>query len=348
MLILRRPYYFVRRFGRSHVKNFVALILAVMLVGGCDDLKRENSVVIKFSHVVAPQTPKGQGAELFKRLVEERLSGRVVVEVYPSSQLMGDDESLEALAFNDIQMTAVSLSKYNRFTPKFQVFDLPFLFDDEEAVKRFFKTKEGSALLDILADKGFKGLGFWSNGMKQMTAGTPLRMPEDAAGLKFRIMESDVLEEQFLALKSNPQKMSFREVYQALQTGTIDGQENTWSNIWSRKFFEVQPYLTESNHGFLGYAWMVNAEFWNSLPPDVRTELDVIVAEVNTQVNKMAYDLNQGARTQILENGSSEVLQLTPEEVQAWKRVMRPVWDKFTPIIGEKLVNAALRSNKGS
>ncbi|WP_417318855.1 TRAP transporter substrate-binding protein [Emcibacter sp.] len=327
------------------VVKYVVLFLCMLLVGSCRDVESDKTIVIKFSHVVAPNTPKGRGASLFKELVEKRLPGRVVVEVYPSSQLMGDDESLEALAFNDVQMTAVSLSKYNRFTTKFQIFDLPFLFDDQAAVKRFFKSPEGQSLLNVLADKGFKGLGFWPNGMKQLGAPRPLKLPTDAAGLKFRIMESDVLEEQFLALKANPQKMAFREVYQGLQTGTIDGQENTWSNIWSRKFFEVQPYITESNHGFIGYAWMVNTEFWDSLPPDVRAVLETIVEDVNEQVNKMAYDLNQGAREKILEQGSSKILQLTPLETKAWKKVMTPVWDQFAPVIGEDLIAAALRAN---
>lgn len=321
------------------------LILATFFLAGCGENNQNDVVVIKFSHVVSPNTPKGKGAELFKKLAEERLAGRLVVEVYPSSQLMGDDESLEALAFNDIQMTAVSLSKYNRFTTKFQVFDLPFLFDDEEAVKRFFKTEEGSALLNVLQDKGFKGLGFWSNGMKQMGANKALRMPEDAAGLKFRIMESDVLEEQFLALKANPQKLSFREVYQALQTGTIDGQENTWSNIYSSKFFEVQPFITESNHGFLGYAWMVNTGFWDNLPVDIRQELENIVEEVNREVNRNAFELNQSAREKVIERNVSEIIQLSPQEIQAWKDVMRPVWDKFSPIIGEDLVQSAMDAN---
>lgn len=325
--------------------RLLILTIIMALVAGCEDGGSDAKIVIKFSHVVARNTPKGRGADLFKELVEARLSGRVMVEVYPSSQLMGDEDSLEALAFNDIQMSAVSLSKYNRFTTKFQVFDLPFLFDGEDAVQRFFKTEESQALLNVLESKGFKGLGFWSNGMKQLGANKPLRLPEDAAGLKFRIMESDVLEEQFLALNANPQKLSFREVYQALHSGTIDGQENTWSNIYSSKFYEVQPYITESNHGFLGYVWMVNTEFWDSLPSDIKIEMAIIITEVNEQVNTIALELNQAAREKIIQKKYSEVIQLSEEEIHKWKQVMRPVWDKFSAVIGEDIIAAAIRSN---
>ena len=231
-------------------------------------------IVIKFPHVTAAATPKGQTADRFKQLAEERFPGRVTVEVYPSAQLMSDSDSLEALAFGEIQMIAVSLSLFDRLTQKFQVFDLPFLFPDLAAVERFQHSTDGQRLLASITDKGIMGLTFWHNGMKQLTGPRPLRVPEDARGLKFRVMESDILQAQIQAVGGSPQKMDFGEVYQALQTGTVDAQENTWSNIFSSKFYEVQPFISESNHGYIGYLVAVNPDFWKGLPEDVRTGLE--------------------------------------------------------------------------
>ena len=240
----------------------LAVLCAALLTWGCTPSENAASsdepIVIKFPHVVALSTPKGQAAARFEQLAEERFPGRVDVEVYPSGQLMNDDDSIEALAFGEVQMIAVSLSKFDRLTHGFQVFDLPFLFPDIAAVERFQRSDVGRDLLTTLVDEGFLGLGFWHNGMKHFGAAAPLRQPADAAGLKFRIMESDVLQAQIETIGGNPQKMAFGEVYQALQTGAIDAQENTWSNIYSSKFHEVQPYFTETNHGYVGYLVAVN------------------------------------------------------------------------------------------
>ncbi len=307
-----------------------------------------SEIVIKFSHVVSDNTPKGQGAELFKKLVEERLAGKVRVEVYANSSLFGDSKELEALALGDVQMLAPSLSKFDRYTPKLAVFDLPFLFDDIAAVDRFQAGESGQALLKSMEDLGFLGLGYWHNGMKQLSANKPLRLPADAAGLKFRIQASDVLLAQFEALHANPQKMAFAEVYQALQVGTVDGQENTWSNIYSQKFYEVQKYITESNHGVLDYMLLTSTEFWDSLPDDIRTELDAIVTEVSSEVNRIAGDLNAGDRQKILDSGVSEIIKLTPEERKAWVAAMQPVWAKFQDGIGVDVIEAAKSSNNAS
>jgi C4-dicarboxylate-binding protein DctP len=304
-----------------------------------------KTIVIKFPHVTAPATPKGQGADRLKQLVEERLGTRVRVDVFPAGQLMSDDDSLEALAFGEVQMIAVSLSKFDRFTKKFQVFDLPFLFKDIAAVERFQKGPEGQALLAALEDKGFKGLGFWHNGMKQFGAPRPLRLPEDAAKLKFRIQESDVLQAQILAVGASPQKMSFGEVYQALQTGAIDAQENTWSNIYSQKFFEVQDALTQSNHGYLGYFLAVNTDFWNGLPDDVRGPLKEIILQVNQEVNEMASQINAEARQTLIENEDKTITVLTDEEVRAWQIAMKPVWVQFEEEIGAATITAAASAN---
>jgi len=307
--------------------------------GGADQV-----YLIKFPHVTAPSTPKGQAAQRFKDLAEERFPGRVVVEVYPSSQLMNDDDSLEALAFGEIQMIAVSLSKFDRLTHSYQVFDLPFLFPDIAAVEAFQASPAGRATLTELTDRGFLGLAFWHNGMKQFGSPRPLRRPEDAAGLKFRIMESDVLQAQVLAIGGNPQKMALGEVYQALQTGAIDAQENTWSNIYSSKFYEVQPYLTESNHGYIGYLVAVNPQFWQSLPDDIRTGLEEIVAEVTAWGNEQSEAINQRDKDNIIATGRSEIIELTPEELKAWQDAMRPVWDEFSGVIGAELIDAAIAS----
>jgi C4-dicarboxylate-binding protein DctP len=307
-----------------------------------------DPIVVKFSHVVAENTPKGQGALLFKKLAEERLPGKVSVEVYPNSQLFGDAKEMEALALGDVQLIAPSLSKFDRFTKQVQVFDLPFLFDDIAAVDRFQASPEGRELLNAIADKGYTGLAYWHNGLKQLSANTPLRNPEDAAGLKFRIQASDVLLAQFEALKANPQKMAFAEVYQALQTGAIDGQENTWSNIYSQKFFEVQKYITESNHGALDYMVVTNTDFWNGLPDDVRDELTKIMDEVTIEVNRIANEFNERDKQKIVESGRAEIIALTPEEVAAWRAAMAPVYDRFRDEIGADLIKAAQAANSGS
>jgi C4-dicarboxylate-binding protein DctP len=318
--------------------------VGIGLIAGAADAE----TVIKFSHVVAESTPKGQGALLFKKLAEERLPGQVRVEVYPNSQLFGDAKEMEALALGDVQLIAPSLSKFDRYTHSIQVFDLPFLFDDIAAVDRFQASETGQQMLTSMEDLGFLGLGYWHNGMKQLSASKPLRTPQDAAGLKFRIQASDVLLAQFEALDANPQKMAFAEVYQALQVGTVDGQENTWSNMYTQKFYEVQPYITESNHGVLDYMIVANAEFWNGLPDDIRAELDKIMAEVTVEVNKLAAEINEQDKQKIIESGRSEIIELTPEERAAWVQAMQPVWEEFQDAIGEEIVEAAKAANGSS
>jgi C4-dicarboxylate-binding protein DctP len=298
-------------------------------------------IVIKFSHVVTENTPKGKGANLFKQLVEERLAGKVEVQVFPSSQLFGDSDEIIALLKNDVQMIAPALSKFSKFTKVLQIYDLPFLFNDLNAVACFQDSPAGKEMLDSMSSKGVKGLAYWHNGMKQLSASVPLRTPEAAAGLKFRIMSSDVLQAQFQAVDANPQKLAFSEVYLALQTGQIDGQENTWSNIYSQKFFEVQPYFEETNHGLLDYMLITSERFWKSLPDDIRTELDKIIMEVTTAVNGFASQENEDAKKLIADSGKTEIIQLTAEEKAQWRKTMKPVWDQFKDDIGAKYVDAA-------
>ena len=227
-----------------------ALALATLLVFSP---AQAEEIVIKFSHVVAENTPKGQMANKFKELVEQRLAGKVKVEVYPNSQLFGDNKVLEAMLLGDVQLAAPSLSKFKRYTKKLQLYDLPFLFNDMAAVEQFQQGSAGQELLNSMTKKGILGLGYLHNGMKQLSSSQPLKVPADAKNLKFRIMSSDVLAAQFEAVDAVPLKKPFSEVFTLLQTKAIDGQENTWSNIYSKKFFEVQPYITESNHGVLDY-----------------------------------------------------------------------------------------------
>lgn len=316
------------------------LVLLLSLINACG-LPSEEVPVIKFTHVTAPNTPKGQAAELFKELAEKRLPGRIKVEVFPSSQLMNNGDALEAIAFGEVQMIAPALSNYDRFTDVYQVFDLPFLFSDIAAVERFQQSRIGQSLLNTLTDRGMTGLAYWHNGMKQFGAQRALHRPEQAEGLKFRIMEADVLEAQILQLGGSPQKMAFAEVYQALQTGAVDAQENTWSNIYSQKFYEVQDYVTETNHGYLGYMVAVNTEFWVGLPDEVRAELEQIMQEVTNWVNQESAAINLDARAQVAESGKTEIVELSEDELIVWRERMRPVWRQFEDDIGTRIIAAA-------
>ncbi len=305
-----------------------------------------DPIVIKFAHVVAEHTPKGQGALLFKKLAEERLPGKVRVEVYPNSSLFGDGKEMEALLMNDVQIIAPSLAKFEHYSKAIQIYDLPFLFDDIDAVDRFQKGPVGQELLTTMEDKGITGLGYWHNGLKQLSANKKLLEPKDARGLKFRVQASAVLEEQFKAIRAVPRKMSFAEVYQGLQTGVVNGAENPYSNIYSQKMHEQQKYITETNHGLLDYMVITNTGFWNGLPEDMRTVLAEIMVEVTEDVNRQANELNQRDKQSILAAGKTEVLYLTPEQRQKWRDAMAPVWKKFETEIGAERIQAAIEANQ--
>ena len=327
------------------MKPVLALILcaAVMAYGPA---QAKKPIIIKFPHVVSEKSPKGMAALKFKQRAEELLAGKVEVEVYPNSQLMGDDESLEALATGNIQMIALSLSKFDRLTKKLQLFDLPFLFKDMAAVERFQKSPDGQALLREVEPKGLLGLAYWHSGMKQFTANKPLIVPQDAAGLKFRIQESDLLEAQFRALKSNPQKMALGEVYQALLNGVIDGQENTWSNIYRLKFFEAQKHITETNHGVIDYMVTVNKSWWNALPPDIRAGLEQALRDATLYNDSTAETSILSDRDKVIASGKTTVHTLTPEQRDAWRAAMATVWKQFEGDIGADLIKAARAANR--
>ena len=327
--------------------RFLAHLAGVLALSLLPAAQAQSPLVIKFSHVVADATPKGQAALKFKELAEKKLPGKVTVQVFPSSQLFGDAKELEALLLGDVQFIAPSLSKFDRYTKKIQVFDLPFLFDDVEAVDRFQASPPGKALLESMKGRGLLGLGYWHNGLKQLSTNKDvLKRPEDVKGLKFRIQASDVLEAQFRALGANPQKMAFAEVYQALQTGVVDGQENTWSNIYSQKFFEVQKTIAETNHGVIDYMVVTNAKWWDGLPPDVRKGLAEAMAEATAYGNKLANDINESDRKKIADAGKAKIQKLTKEDTAAWRKAMEPVWKKFEDEIGRDLIDAALKANK--
>ena len=329
--------------------KLTAKALACAAIMSCAGLAQaaDAPILIKFAHVVADNTPKGQGALLFKQLAEERLPGRVKVEVYPNSSLFGDGKEMEALLLGDVQMLAPSLAKFEQYAKPVQIFDLPFLFDNMEAVDRFQASPEGRGLLTSMEDKNITGLAYWHNGLKVMSANKPLRVPADARGLKFRVQASAVLEEQFKAVRANPRKMSFAEVYQGLQTGVVNGTENTWSNYYSQKVHEVQKYMTESDHGLIDYMVITNTKFWKGLPDDVRSELETIMAEVSVEVNKQADELNRTAKEDIAKAGTTEIIELSPQQRAEWREAMRPVWQKFEKEIGAELIQAAEKSNQG-
>ena len=302
-------------------------------------------ITIKFAHVVAENTPKGQMANKFRDLVAERMGDKVVVEVFPNSQLFGDNKVLEAMLLGDVQLAAPSLSKFSRYTKSLQLFDLPFLFKDMAAVEKFQSSEAGQQLLLSMEDKGLIGLGYIHNGLKQLSASKPLRVPADADGLKFRIQASDVLAAQFEALNAVPLKKPFSEVFTLLQTKAIDGQENTWSNIYSKKFFEVQDYITESNHGLIDYLIVTSAEFWNGLPDDIRMDVKKALDEAVAFGNQVAADKATGDRQKVVDSKRSEIIQLTDEERAQWVEVMKPVWKEFEEEIGKELIDAAYASN---
>ena len=305
-------------------------------------------IVIKFSHVVSENTPKGLAALKFKELVEQRLAGKVKVEVFPSSQLFNDDTVLGAMLLGDVQLAAPSLSKFGKYTKKLQIFDLPFLFKNIGAVDRFQKSPAGQDLLRSMESKGLLGVGYLHNGLKQLSASKPLKVPADASGLKFRIQNSDVLAAQFEALDALPLKKAFSEVFTLLQTKAVDGQENTWSNIYSKKFFEVQDYITETNHGVIDYLVVTSAEFWNGLPADIRGTVKASLDEAIAHGNKVAIDKAVSDRKRIVDSGRTKLLQLSDAERKKWIDAMKPVWAKFEKDVGKDLINAAVSSNAGS
>nr|WP_206682753.1 TRAP transporter substrate-binding protein [Chthonobacter albigriseus] len=298
-----------------------------------------QEIVIKFSHVVAPDTPKGKGAEKFRELAEQYTGGKVKVEVYPNSQLYKDKEELEALQLGAVQMLAPSLAKFGPLGVKeFEVFDLPYMFPSYEALHKVTTGPIGKEMLGLLEAKGITGLAFWDNGFKIMSANSPVTTPDDFLGLKMRIQSSKVLEAEMSALGAVPQVMAFSEVYQALQTGVVDGTENPPSNMFTQKMHEVQSHATISNHGYLGYAVIVNKKFWDELPEDVRAGLDKAMAEATEYANGIAKEENDKALQAMKDAGKTEFHELTDEERKAWVDALLPVHEEMADRIGADLI----------
>lgn len=298
-----------------------------------------QEIVIKFSHVVAPNTPKGKGADRFKELAEKYTAGKVKVEVYPNSQLYKDKEELEALQLGAVQMLAPSLAKFGPLGAKeFEIFDLPYIFPSKAALLKVTAGPVGKALFKKLEDKGIVGLAYWDNGFKIMSANKPLKSPDDFLGLKMRIQSSKVLEAQMKALGALPQVMAFSEVYQGLQTGVVDGTENPPSNMYTQKMHEVQKYATLSDHGYLGYAVIVNKKFWEGLPTDVRGNLEKAMAEATTFANDIAQKENDDALAAMKASGKTEFHTLTDAEKAAWMKALKPVHAEMASRVGKDLL----------
>jgi C4-dicarboxylate-binding protein DctP len=297
-------------------------------------------ISIKFSHVVAVDTPKGQAAEFFKKRAEELCQGKVKVEVYPNSQLYKDKEEMEALQLGAVQMLAPSLAKFGPLGVKeFEVFDLPFIFNNYQDLHKVTTGPVGKQLLAKLEPKGIKGLAYWDNGFKSFSANTPIKTPADLKGKKLRIQSSKVLEEQMRELKAIPQVMPFSEVYQALQTGVVDGTENPISNFYTQKMQEVQKYLTITDHGYLGYAVIVNKKFWDELPADIRSNLETAMKEATEYANKIAEQKNNEDLESVRASGKTEITVLTDAERDAFRKVLLPVHEKMTSRIGKEIIN---------
>ncbi|WP_294622780.1 DctP family TRAP transporter solute-binding subunit [uncultured Roseovarius sp.] len=316
-------------------------VSATAVSAACDD----GEIVVKFSHVTnTDKHPKGIAASLLEKRVNEEMDGTMCMEVFPNSTLYNDNKVLEAMLQGDVQLAAPSLSKFEKFTKQFRLFDLPFMFKDIDAVDAFQASDNGQALLDSMQRRGLQGLAYWHNGMKQMSANVPLVEPSDAEGLKFRVQSSDVLVAQMEAIGGSPQKMAFSEVYGALQQGVVDGQENTWSNIYGKKFFEVQDGITETNHGIIDYLVVTNIDWLNGLDEDVREQFLTILDEVTTTRNSESAKVNQEAKQAIIDAGG-EVRQLTAEQRAAWVEAMKPVWDQFKDDVGQENIDAAQAIN---
>jgi C4-dicarboxylate-binding protein DctP len=319
----------------------VASIAALAVAGPAS---AQSPIVIKFSHVVASDTPKGKAADKFKELAEKYTNGKVKVEVYPNSTLYKDKEELEALQLGAVQMLAPSNSKFGPIGIKeFEVFDLPYILPDLKTLRKVTDGPLGGRLLKLLDSKGMTGLAYWDNGFKQMSANKKLIAPADYKGLKFRIQSSKVLEAQFRTLGAIPQVMAFSEVYQALQTGVVDGQENTWSNIYTQKMHEVQKYITTTNHGYIGYVVVVNKKFWDGLPADIRDELSKAMKESTEFGNGQSARENDDALEAIKKTGKSEIITLTPEQDEAMRKAMMPVYKEVASRVGQPLIDEFLK-----
>jgi C4-dicarboxylate-binding protein DctP len=331
------------------MRTFAIAASVAALALGLSGPAAADPIIIKFSHVVATDTPKGKASEKFKELAEKYTGGKVKVEVYPNSTLYKDKEELEALQLGSVQMMAPSNSKFGPLgIREFEVFDLPYILPDLKTLRKVTEGPLGARLLKLLEPKGITGLAYWDNGFKQMSANKKLVAPSDYQGVKFRIQSSRVLQAQFKALGSLPQVMAFSEVYQALQTGVVDGQENTWSNIYTQKMHEVQKYITETNHGYIGYVVIVNKKFWDDLPADIRDQLSKAMKEASDFNNAQSQKENDDAMAEIKKSGKSEIIKLTSEQDEAMRKAMESVYKDAASRVGQPLIDEFQKEAKST
>ncbi|MDI6813728.1 MAG: TRAP transporter substrate-binding protein [Desulfitobacteriaceae bacterium] len=349
-------------FKRGTWKNRSLMILAAVLalsltLVGCGTTQPSGStsgstnqakpITVKFAHVVTPDTPKGQAALKFKELAEKYTNGKVTVEVYPSSQLYGDKEELEAVQSGNVQIIAPSITKLVGMNPQFQYADLPFLFPNKEAVYKFWESDTNKKLMNSLDKFSVKVLAMWPNGFKQFSDNKhPLVTPEDFKGLKFRTQTGKVLDAQFKALGAGSATIAFGETYAALQQGTVDGQENTFNNIDTQKYQEIQKYLTVTNHGRIDYAVIVNKAFWDGLAPDVREGMDKAMKEATQYEIKVADELDQKSFDKLKSAGKMQITELKPEQLAVFQKAMEPVYTQFESVIGKEIMDAAKAAGK--
>ena len=330
------------------MNRFALLLGTAIALALSGPVLAQSPIVIKFSHVVAPDTPKGKGSLKFKELAEKYTNGKAVIEVYPNSQLYKDNEELQALQLGSVQMLAPSLAKFGPLgVREFEVFDLPYILPDKAALTKVTTGPLGKKLLGLLGAKGITGLAYWDNGFKDMSANKKLLMPADFRGLKMRIQSSKVLEAQMRALGAIPQVMAFSEVYQALATGVVDGTENPPSNEYTQKMHEVQKFTMRSGHGYVGYAVITNKKFWDGLPADIRASLEKAMKEATDFANGAAQKDNDDALEAMRKSGKTEIVELTAEQKAAWRKALDPVYAEMESRVGKETI-AEFQKEAGS
>jgi C4-dicarboxylate-binding protein DctP len=320
---------------------FAGFVTPALASEGCDP----GEVVIKFSHDVAETHPKGVAAKALAARINKEMDGKACLEIYPNSTLYDDNKVMEAMLLGDVQLAAPSLSKFEAYTKRYRLFDLPFLFNNLDSVNKFFGSDAAATLKGVTEDIGFEGLHFWSSGLKQFSAKKPLLTPADANGLKFRIQPSDVAQAMIEAMGASAQKLAFPEVYGALQTGVVDGQENSWCNIYTQKFYEVQDGITETNHALLAYLVVTQKEWLDGLDADVRDQFLSILGDITNDVNNGVAVKEAACRQKILDAGGT-IRELTPDQHQQWVDAMKPVWAKFEDDVGTDMIAAAQAANQ--
>lgn len=327
---------------------FLSIFLCVVSFSGVSGKDATaQPITIRFSHVVGENTPKGIGAKMFKEAVEKRLAGKVVVEIYPKSQKYTDEQAILGLLFGDVEMAAPSFTKFRKFSKTLQVFDLPFLFENVEEVHKFQQSAAGQKLLSSMEDRGIKGLTYWDNGMRVISAKKPIKNPADLDGLTFRIEPSFVFQKQYARFGAIANPMPFRRLHDALRVGIVDGHENAWSNMLSRKLHLLRPYFTEVGHSYLGYMVVTSVNFWNTLPADIRTELETILSEITVTVNTLALEKEMNDKKAIMSDAKVQVITLDEAAKKEWRDALIPLWAEFENDIGKEIMDAA-KGNKGA